>query len=65
MLFFLFVFLMHNQLINESIELTKCLDRLKLIQAKEKLMSNYRHERCFEGKGFHCIIYSQENEKRG
>lgn len=56
---------MHNHLINESTELTKSSERLKLVQAKEKLMTNSRHERCFEGEGFYCIIYGQKNEKRG
>lgn len=56
---------MHNHLVNESTELTKCLERLKLVQAKEELMTNSRHGRCSEGEGFHCIICGQENEKRG
>lgn len=31
---------MHNLLINKNTELTKCLGRLKLVEAKEKLMTN-------------------------
>lgn len=58
-------FFMHNLLINESTELKKPLERLKLVQAKEKLITNSRHEKCCEQEGFHCIIYGQENEKGG
>lgn len=54
----------HNNLINESTELTRCIERLKFIKAKKKLMTKSRHESSSEGEGFHCIIYGQRNEER-